>query len=516
MSIATTLEVGNLNLSDISKKMGKTTLASNVVRLLLKLETRYETKKAWNELENLSSFMEDSLKTYLIQGNLSKSVLDHLDDVLELDHSFPPASPYKDTFIFPSERRIKHMWNALEYDEKNNGIKKETFGEYLSRNPNIRDHIFYLANKTWEKIDDIRALVLEHINDFSEEHEIEETKAWELFAPEAMQLANRFMMMTAHPWSKTEAYKQNGTIFSHAIRKEAWLIERWQLVAKKNKGNRNAFAMQNGAEEQEIKRWCKYCSSVNRNELMQRLVSNNDAWNTPHAVALALIKNGNVDELVQWIDNLKIREKEDGKFFDINLQNLLLSGKTLLDYALEESPIENKKEIVQLLIDKGAEMNSFERNGVSDYTLLLKSTPITSFHEAKEWVNWISERSCNASLSFNADGVNEFVLALQEKEIEWAAALLSLAKDGDSMSIDGKNWYEHWKEFKVKNADFGRNCNVSEHRAMLFLEGLSEKNNDQAQTLFEIQGDNFWCNLDKELERFPTIQQKTQNKKGMS
>jgi hypothetical protein len=498
------LEVPTSGLSEWAKKLGRTTVGANVVRHVTQWQTDYATQRAWNELGELGKFMDVTLRNYLHQGAISKAALERLNDVLEWDKTNPPASPFPNTFILPAERRLQYAWGALEEEaEKTSPVK--SFGGYLSENPDLRDAMLYQASRVWERIEKVRGLVLSHAKAFAKEGEtVDETQAWEILAPEAMQLAKRFMMMTDHPWSRMNAYKQDGTIFAHALRKDAWLKEEWRIAFKRVSPSAMDFSFQDSTTSAEVAKWSMYCGRFQEGKRLLALKSELGAWNNPHAVAMALATRGTPAELKEWLDVVKEQQAEKGKAFDINLQHFALNGQTLMDHVLLNAKREHKKEMAEGLLARGGTMDAFARTGMTEYELVMSSTLTTSVEQATDWVNWLKAKSTHPNLSFNENGQTEVLTALNSNKIEWAAALLALRKDpGDSMSMDGKTWSDHWKSFKAQNAHWVREWSETKPNALKALNSSAPE--DEVTALFERQPPDFWEKIDRRLEQFGSL-----------
>ena len=496
------LEIPTTSLGEWAKKIGRTTVGANVVRHITHWQTDYATQRAWESLGELGQFMEMTFNSYIRQGAMSKEALTRLDDVLEWDKVNPPVSPYANTFILPVERRLQYSWGALE-EEAQKVSPVKSFGGYLEENPDLRDTLLHHASQTWARIEKVRGLVLSHAKAFAKEGEtIDETQAWEVLAPEAMQLAKRFMMMTDHPWSRNLAYKQEGTVFAHAIRKDAWLKEEWRQAAKRTASPElNLSVYQDGASADDVAKWQNFCVKFKEGKRVQALKAELGSWSNPHAVAFALIAKGTPAELKEWVEAAKVQHAEKGRVFDINMQHFAMNGKTLMDQALTAAPRELKKEMAETLMGLGAAMDSLRRTGVSEYELVMSSTLTTSLVQAKDWVEWIKSKTTHPDLSFNEDGKTEVLTALNTNKIEWAAALLSLRKDaGDSMSMDGKTWSDHWKSFKAQNSHWIQEWSAVRHTALQALNSAAPE--DEVTALFERQPPDFWKQIDRRLEEF--------------
>lgn len=489
------------SLATWAKGFGKQSLTAMVLKQSIRWQTKQATQEAWEALGDFGNALDVTLKSYVQQGGLQKDAAARLASTLVFDSANPPPSPYQNTFIHPSERRVQYAMSALE-DASKQMMPVRSLGEHISNYPAGRDVLLQHASNTWEKIDKVRALVLASIKNWNKEgKEIDEVHAWELLAPEALQLAKRFMLMADHPWSRTLAYGKEGTIFYHALRNEAWMKEELNKTKGLFGGRQlTVDAFQTTTNEQEVAYWMtkvKDLETIRQSGIVEAIKKDLKAWKEPFGVAVALIKSGKVDSLTLWLDHVAEKQLTEGGKLNINTQHPEFGSRTLMDGVLEFAPIENKKELVKKLKERGAAMDSLNRTSQSDYSLLMNNMSVTSVKDAAEWVKWVKINTLTPKSTFDKNGDKDAIVALKSGKIEWAAALLALRKnDAEPMTIDGKDWSEVWQNFK---ADHPATVQEWSRVAKDTVNVLNAATSVNTQSLIEKQPAQFWNEIDNQL-----------------
>ena len=502
------VEVPTETLGSLAKKLGKSAFAAGTVRAVSQWRTKSATESAWESLGEYSKLMEVSFRDYLQQGIMSKEELDKLNAAISWDKENPPMSPHSNTFVHPSERRFQLAVAALN-DLTETQTPLRSFGQYLEENTIVRDSLLYRAKETWEKIQGVRAVVLGHAKLMAEKGEsIDETKAWEVMAPEAMHLAKRFMLMADHPWVKIEAYKEEGTIFKHVLRKEAWLKEEWKDSFKKlGEKSVDLGSFQNGTNTVEVGAWVNYLDKIkNKDQTLAALKQSKLSWESPHAVAMALVRTGDVDVLDQWLTSVKDVSQTRGRKFDINFMHHDFLGRTLVEHALNDTPKANKMAVVEVLSKHGAVFDMQERKGVSEYSILTHQIGVQSVEEAKQWINWLKPKLRTPGLSINGNGFGhtEVTEAVKNGSFEWAGAFLDLrGSERAPVSPDGKTWSDFWSDYRSKNPEKVSFLKNEKPELLAYLDGKANKN--ALTSLFERQPTDFWEKIDDRLQSFDKV-----------
>jgi hypothetical protein len=509
------VEIPTSGVVDLAKKVGRSALGVHALKAIAQWRTKQATESAWESLKEFSDLYEMSFRDYLQQGTLTKADLEQLKVSLEWEKQNPPMSPYPNTFILPSERRIQYSVNALK-EHMRVATPLRSFGQYLEENPTLRDALLHKASVNWEKIQKVRKVVLSHARGLAKEGEtLDETAAWETLAPEAMHLAKRFVLIADHPWTKNQAYKEEGTLYSHILRKEAWLKEHWKDAHKKIQGRRmDVNAFQDGVTGGEIQAWLALCEKTSTPQRMDALKKMSIAWEKPHAVLMALIRVGEASEVAEWIDAVKKQrallmekaskgldeENAPRTSFDLNYQHEELVGYNAMDYALMHTPKEKKQAICEVLIKNGAVMDGFDRRGESECVTLMEHMGVDSAQEAKGWMDWAQKHQAReGGLHTRRDGKNEITLAVEHGKFEWAAAFLTLRKnEAAPITPDGKTWAEYWGEFKSK---YPEKVERLEKQSPVLLGRLDvEAKIDVRHKMMPQMAQDYWVNLDEKLK----------------
>jgi hypothetical protein len=496
------LEVPISGVTEWASKIGKSTFTTVIMRNVLKWQTKNATEEAWESLGRSSEILGLAVQHYMQQGAVPRDVVESLNQAIALDAENPPASTYSSTFVLPAERRLQLAWDALEKSQKTSTPLK-SFGEFLSDNAQLRDAIYSESERTWRKIEQVRRLVLSQVKTWANGESFDESMAWKVMAPEAMEIAKRFQLLTDHPWTTSEAYGEKTTVFGQSIRKEAWLKEKWaDAVEKVNKKSFRLNDFQDTVDYIDITRWVKKIKAMDGQHVIAQLKVNEDAWESPHAVAMALTTSGTAAELKEWIQLSKKKWKSEGRLFDVNLSHPSVANNTLMDQILSMTPKLAKPGMANVLIEEGAILNRKERcgPGQSEYALLMNSMSESTYEEAKEWVKWLGEKMVSPGLSFNSVGQNELASAITYKKINWAGALLA-APGADSRSLDlhGNDFAHYWSIYKNSKTDDSRAIIIGEPA----FEALEKAMPKSEQT---IQRDaNFWLQIDEKLGRLGSI-----------
>lgn len=485
----------------IVKNMGVKPLTAMAIRQSVAWQTKRATQEAWEALGEFANALDVATKSFVQQGGLDKVSAKRLESVLQWDEANPPKSPFINTFLHPAERRVKYSMSALEASAETS-MPVKSLGEHISDNPHGRDVLLQKANATWDKIDKVRSLVLSSMENWRQDgKEIDEESAWTLLAPEAMQLAKRFMLLADHPWSRTVAYGKEGTVFYHALRREAWVKE--ALNKSRSWFGENQLtvdAFQSTTNKESVDKWFEKTQdmkTIRQIGIVEVFKKDNNAWRDPFGVAMALIKSGFTDSATLWLDSVIDQKSADGGSFNINTQHPELGNKTLMDVAVESSPKDVRKAIVQKLKDRGAAINSLSRTDESDYKLLMNETSVASKKEAMEWVMWMKRNSLTPIATFNKEGKKDAVVALEQGKIEWATALLGLRKSAtEAMTIDGRDWAEVWKDFKV---DFPEKTAKWARESKDVVDALNAAAPGDTMSLIERQEPDFWYKIDNHL-----------------
>jgi hypothetical protein len=499
------LEVPIGSITDWAKKMGKNVLTTVVVRGILKMRVRSATEDAWDCLGRSSELLGLALQHYMQQGAVPREMVQSLNKAIAQDAVNPPASPYGDVFILPAERRLQLAWQAMEESQKI-AMPLKSFGEFLNENPELRDAIYSESARTWKKIEKVRSLVFSQVRTWADNQDFDEELAWMHLAPEAMNVAKRFQLLTDHPWTETEAYGKTGTVFMQALRKEAWLSEKWSnSVEKVNRRSLRLDDFQDTVDYFEITQWTKKIQKMEGQHVIQKLKAMLEAWDAPHAIALALVSSGTTQDLKEWVEEMKRKCKADGKTFDVNLMHPSVCGNTLFDQVLSRAPHAQKRAMAEVLLAEGAVLNRAERCGPgnSEYVLLMDSLRV-DYSEAKEWVGWLKSNMKTPELSFNVSGRNEMATAIKEQKIEWAGALMEVHEQQDAaLDTSGNGFGHYWSEYqKTKSTD----------RSVLTLStpayDVLEKHAPKTENAM-VQDRMFWLDIDSRLTRLGSLPPQT-------
>ena len=386
---------------------------------------------------------------------LKKDELMRLNKSIEWDNLNPPKSQFENSCIHPAERRIKLTIDAInDSDGKHNAT--ELFAEHLESSANSMGVLLNKTATAWDALQKVRKLVLSSVKSWETEgRNVDESKAWEILAPEAMKLAERFVEIADHPYTRTVAYGKEATMFCHVLRKEAWVKE--EIGKFKNFFGSQQLTIdsfQSSTSSDKVSGWETVVTAMaGKESVFDSLKANSKTWKDPIGVSCALIKNGKTEDLKLWIEAVGEQKLAAGTNFNLNTLNQDLGGYTLMDYALENCPKSEMKNTIEVLRNAGARMNASHRLEKNDYNLLISNMEVDSVKDAVSWIKWLRKNSTEVS-GFNKDGNKEAVSALKDGKLEWAIALLGLRKNvNEPMSIDGKDWIAVWKDYKAENPD---------------------------------------------------------------
>ena len=473
------IEIPTKPLKDLASKIGTSVFSSLISKSYVEYKISTLTEKIHTEIGELSDLIDVSLRNYAQKNVFSKDELNQVNQVLEWDKENPSSSQFPEFFVHPAERRTQYLWAGLERKAVIASPLK-SFGDFLSEDERLRDAIFYKANKTWESIDKIRSTILSHTEKITKpylKNKDQEEVLWDYIAPQAKHLAERFMLLTDHPWSTTHAYNETATVFGQAARKESWLVEKWKTAAKSKKIDQLNRGFDETASFDEIEKWSDWLSKVPGKQAIVALKENKEAWDEGYSVAMALIKQGAVGEFKEWWKSLKQFKKEQGEAIDINREHSLLgdvmnwqesknnypnqkneyflkNGRTLIDQALIATPKVTKKQMIEALIDLGGTMNLYERSGKTETSVLIENMGVRNQEEAANWIEWLKKRTTGPMIAMNESGRNEIAESLKEHKLEWVSALLDLRKSSDEpIQSDGKTFGKIWEEYKIKKHD---------------------------------------------------------------
>lgn len=445
-------------------KVNVSTIAAMALKATVSFQIQLKTTTACESLRESAIFIDLAMEEYLKQQDFSKAERAELEEMRKAASERLPANVFGDAGVFPAENRIQATWQWLEKrdEQTQRGGEKQiisTFGEFLSKNQELNAALCGHAQRMWKDVSDIREVLCgyaarkkggkEKVND------TEEVAAWESLAPVAKHLAERFMLMTDHPWSKTTLASEEHTVFKHATRKDPLVIERLKHARKKwPSGVAQLTGVNVVPRKDVVAAWVQNIAWLRgESDVIGALKNNEESRVHTHAVGRALVMVGRAHELQEWLIFSEAQAKRYGGAFDVNAKDE--DGRTMMDMTMLHASKSEKKHMVNVLLAHGASMDvGGQRNQQTPQTVLMKTTAIGSVHEGWRWLDWLAEKGGIAKnhAAFEDDGRSMPMVAIEMGKLEWAVASL-LRQPLDKLSVAGlpfERWWPHFEETNQK------------------------------------------------------------------